>query len=60
MMDRIERARRRAASQRERVARRRADDPSWWQSYLARNAAYRRDRAAIDPEYRHERNLQAK
>jgi hypothetical protein len=60
MMDRIKRARRRAHSQRLRVQRRREADPAWWQSYLARNAAYRRERAAIDPEYRHERNMQAK
>jgi hypothetical protein len=59
-MDRIKRARRRAETQRERTELRRAADPSWWQAYLARNAAYRRERAAADPDYRHERNMQAK
>ena len=59
-MDRLERARRHATRQRETVARRRETDPAWWQDYLARNAAYRRERAARDPEYRHERNVQAK
>lgn len=60
MADRLARARRRAEAQRQRVARRRETDPAWWQDYLARNAAYRRNRAAIDPDYRHERNMQAK
>lgn len=60
MSDRLKRARRRAEAQRQRVARRREEDPKWWQDYLARNAAYRRERAASDPDYRHERNMQAK
>lgn len=60
MTDRLERARRRAEAERKRVAERRAADPDWWRDYLARNAAYRRNRAANDPEYRHERNMQAK
>jgi len=59
-MTRIERQSRRTQRQREAVARRRQADPAWWAGYLARNAAYRRERAAVDPEYRHERNLQAK
>lgn len=59
-MDRIKRARRRASRQRQYVEARRTTDPDWWQDYLARNAAYRRERAANDPDYRHERNMQAK
>lgn len=59
-MDRLTRARRRALRQRQYVEARRASDPAWWQDYLARNAAYRRERAANDPEYRRERNMQAK
>ena len=51
---------RKSAYERDRVARRRESDPQWWQTYLARNAAYRRSRASVDPEYRHERNIQAK
>lgn len=58
-MDRIERQRRRTLRQREYIARKR-EDPQWWEGYLARNAAYRRERAERDPEYRHERNMQAK
>lgn len=59
-LDRIARQRRRTERQREYVNRRWLADPQWWPDYLARNAAYRRERAARDPEYRHERNLQAK
>jgi hypothetical protein len=51
---------RKSVYERQRVAAKRAADPAWWQAYLARNAAYRRERAAVDPEYRHERNIQAK
>lgn len=49
-----------SAYERERVARKRAADPQWWANYLARNAAYRRNRAAVDPAYRLDRNMQAK
>lgn len=59
-MDRIERQRRRTERQRQYVETRRSADPDWWRDYLARNATYRRERAANDPEYRHERNVQAK
>lgn len=51
---------RRAEYERERIAAKRAADPGWWADYLARNAEYRRNRAAADPEYRRERNIQAK
>lgn len=50
----------RSRNEAERIKRRRETDPAWWQDYLARNAAYRRDRAARDSEYRHLRNAQAK
>jgi len=57
--ERLNRQRIRTERQRQYVAQRRANDPAWWPDYLARNAAYRRTRAANDTEYRHDRNLQA-
>ena len=59
-MDRLERQTRRTIRQRAYVDSKRATDPAWWQAYLARNADYRRTRALADPDYRHERNVQAK
>jgi alkylhydroperoxidase/carboxymuconolactone decarboxylase family protein YurZ len=59
-MDRLTRQRRRTERQRAYMARLREQSPEVYQERLARNAAYRRERAAIDPEYRHERNIQAK
>lgn len=59
-MDRARWCKRRALYERYRIARKRASDPQWWADYLRRNAEYRRNRAAVDPEYRRERNEQAK
>ena len=59
-MDRLDRQHRRTIRQRAYVARKREADPAWFADYLARNAAYRRNRAMVDADYRHERNMQAK
>lgn len=50
----------RSARQRYLTEQRRLTDPAWWESYLARNAEYRRRRAENDDDYRHLRNAQAK
>ena len=39
---------------------RRQRDPQWWRDQCAKNAAYRRQRAANEDDYRIQRNMQAK